>query len=120
MPCASTSDQGLTFFSWRGAVPLCCCDVPGDVRITPEPQFAYTPLVYTPHNYYTIATQSISLGGKRLVVNQVCAPSSATASSSRTGLAWKTVGSSGCGLGCFATQAAFGAQHAHPARRAGS
>lgn len=32
---------------------------------------AYTPLVYTPHNYYTIATQSISLGGKRLVINQV-------------------------------------------------
>lgn len=32
---------------------------------------AYTPLVYTPHNYYTIATQSISLNGKRLVVNQV-------------------------------------------------
>jgi hypothetical protein len=32
---------------------------------------SYTPLVYTPHNYYTIATQSISLGGKRLVINQV-------------------------------------------------
>jgi hypothetical protein len=50
---------------------LLCFPAAGDVGVTPEPKMAYTPLVYTPHNYYTIATQSISLGGKRLVINQV-------------------------------------------------
>lgn len=32
---------------------------------------AYTPFVPTPHNYYTIATQGINLGGKKLVINPV-------------------------------------------------
>jgi hypothetical protein len=43
----------------------------GDVAVAPEPNMAYTPFVSTPHNYYTIATQGLSLGGKRLVINPV-------------------------------------------------
>jgi hypothetical protein len=31
----------------------------------------YTPFVPTPHNYYTIATQGIYLGGEKLVINPV-------------------------------------------------
>lgn len=33
----------------------------------------YTPFVATPHNYYTVATQGINLGGKKLVINPVSA-----------------------------------------------
>jgi hypothetical protein len=43
----------------------------GGVAIDPKPNMAYTPFVSTPHNYYTIAIQGLSLGGKRLVINPV-------------------------------------------------
>jgi hypothetical protein len=60
------------YLTMHGAAQLLSCfPAAGDVGVTPEPKMAYTPLVFTPHNYYTIATQSISLGGKRLVINQV-------------------------------------------------
>lgn len=43
----------------------------GDVPLEPKPQLSWTPFVSTPLHYYTIATQSMSLGGKKLAVNPV-------------------------------------------------